>query len=166
MTPLKLQDVLVGKNSDDGGLLGHILRDLRTIDSRQPFNIYDNSPIQRQYGDDKSVYPYCFSTLGDGEDNGETAKQEVVIIVASYSVDEAYSGYRDVMNALERIRQYFMKYPDGNDNIISFPYGSFFEALKPVKWRAPEPSSYAPVFVGGLNISFRLPGISRISPYI
>ena len=170
MTPLKLQDYFVGSKNRDGrfsgGLLEYILKDLRTIDGEKPWNIYDNSPDQRKDKGDISIYPYCFSVLGDGEDNGETAKQQVIIVAATYNIDVSYSGYRDVMNALERIREYLMKYPNGNDEILKNQEGSFFEVLKPIKWVSPEQSSNSPVFIGGLELNIQLPAIGRMIPYI
>lgn len=148
MTPLFLQDALVTE-------VGEVLESLQTA-SENPFKVFPQNIPPRKEDKDYSIFPFCRVVLGDGEDSGEESTQDIVLVLAVRDPGEDMQGYRDVANAVQRLRERFNKRPE---------VGRCFSIRSPIRWVLPEKDDAYPVYYGALLLTADIPQIDIDSEY-
>jgi len=128
MTPLILQN--------------EIKKELEKI--LEGFNVYEQSLPSRQ-GKDDSHFPYALVQLGNGKEDDEDATQEVIISFGAKDVSKDYSGYINVVNVIQYVRQHFLC-----KRII----GNVFELKLPINWVLPEGDENYPYYFGGILLQY------------
>lgn len=146
MTPLNLQDSL---KMELEKVLANVL-----LKSSEAFHFYTQNLPPKKDSQDKSMFPYCLIKLGDGEDDQETSTQDVIIVFATWDKDKDYQGYRDVMNAIQIVREYLKKNQEIDDT---------FSIKYPVRWASPDDSDTYPFYFGAILVTFSLPQIGLVS---
>lgn len=143
MTPLFLQDSLNKR-------IESILSPMELMGGRKFIGYTQEAPPQREDKDD-SLFPFFRVLLGEGEDGNEDAVQDVVIVLATRDPSRDRQGYRDVMNAIQRLREHFSKDPDISRR---------FTIQKPIRWRPPDPGDNTfPEFYGAIQFKVELPQV-------
>lgn len=146
MTPLDLQDSL--KEEFSKVLSGVLIR------SGEQFQIYTQNLPPKKDAKDNSMFPYCLIKLVDGEDDQSDATQDVVVVFATIDKEKDYQGYRDVMNAIQKVREYLKKTQE-----ISGKYSVKY----PIRWASPDDSDTYPYYFGAILVTFNLPQIGLVS---
>jgi hypothetical protein len=146
MTPLDLQDSLKIELTE---VLSKVL-----LKSGEQFNLYTQNLPPKKDAKDKSMFPYSLIKLGDGEDDLDDATQDIVIVFATYDNDQNYQGYRDVMNAIQKVREYLKE-----KQII----GQRYTVKYPIRWASPDDSDTYPYYFGAILVTFNLPQIGLVS---
>ena len=142
MTPLDLQDCL---EKEIGDVLSKVL-----IKNDDTFHLYTQNLPSKKDAKDYSMFPYVLIKLGDGEDNLDAATQDVVMVFATRDTDQNYQGYRDVMNAIQKVREYLKKTQE---------VGERYTVKYPIRWAAPDDSSTYPFYFGAILVTFNIPQI-------
>lgn len=148
MTPLFLLDALENQLKV---ILEHV-----GLRCGKPFQVYPQNLPPRKAKGDFSEFPYCKIELGDGSDDKDGSGQDVILVFGVRDDDPEYQGYRDVMNGIESVREYFLKYPtlDGR-----------FEVQRPIQWTIPDNPATYPAYFGALILRFSIPQPQRVSEY-
>lgn len=142
MTPLDLQDCLKKE-------ISNVLTKVLTK-SGDAFHIYTQNLPPKKDVKDHSMFPYCLIKLGDGEDSRNSATQDIIIVFATMDTDQSYQGYRDVMNAIQRVRKYLNETQEvGNKYTVKFP----------IRWASPDDSETYPYYFGAILATFNIPQI-------
>lgn len=144
MTPLMMQDSLVERVQRD-------LSNMKLMDGRS-FTAYPQHLPPRKADKDTSIYPFARVYLGDGEDTDDDATQDVVVVLATRDTSENMQGYRDVMNAIQRLRESLCKAPSLDRR---------YEIRKPIKWMPPDADATFPEFYGAIQFTVGIPQIER-----
>lgn len=144
MTPLMMQDALVQRIQND-------LSGMKLMDGKL-FRAHPQHLPPRKEDRDYSIFPFARIFLGDGEDTEESVAQEVVVILATRDTAANMQGYRDVMNAIQRLRESFCKNPDVDGR---------YTIQKPIRWLPPDADATFPEFYGAIQFSVELPQIGR-----
>jgi hypothetical protein len=146
MTSLDLQDSL---KTEIGSVLSRVL-----TKGGEAFHIYTQNLPPKKDAKDDSMFPYGLIKLGDGEDDQDDASQDVVIVFATKDADQSYQGYRDVMNCIQRVREYLREQPE---------IGKRYSVKNPIRWAAPDDSATYPYYFGAILVTFHIPQIGPIS---
>lgn len=101
--------------------------------------------------------PFVIIRLSEGEmEQPEDAERvKVIFIFCSKAPEWNKSGYADVMNMIQRIKERFLKNPT---------VGNYFTAELPMKWVLQEEDT-SDLYFGGLEMDFACPGIRRESEF-
>ncbi|MCM1412524.1 MAG: hypothetical protein NC305_18570, partial [Lachnospiraceae bacterium] len=113
MTPLELQDELVGEMSRI--LDGYTYK--TPEGKRIPINVFAQNIPMNETDDEDDPIPYIIVRLNSGEDDGTRDSFNTVSIVVIVGIwDDALDaqGHRDVMNIIQKIYQRFHENPDLN----------------------------------------------------
>ncbi|AKL95013.1 hypothetical protein CACET_c15640 [Clostridium aceticum] len=142
-----LQDCLIKELQDILG--GMLFKNSR--DERVPINIYSQYLPAKEDEDDEQHYPYIIARVLDGDDSEENqpASCKIMLIIGLYDEDDRYQGYKDVMNVIEKIRQFLLK-----KRMVA---GQFILEY-PLQWAVNEEDVY-PFYFGGIETNWTLPGI-------
>lgn len=150
MTPLELQDELVGEMSRI--LDGYMYRNPEG--EYIPINIFaQNIPMNEADSEDDPV-PYIIVRLSSGEDDGSRDSfntVSVVVIIGIWDDSLNSQGHRDVMNIIQKIYQRFHENPDLNRKAT---YAGGF------KW-AIQDDAYYPYSFGACHMKFYIAAIRR-----
>lgn len=146
MTPLNLQDSL---KLEIGDALSKML-----LKSGDTFHIYTQNLPPKKDAKDYSMFPYGLIKLGDGEDDQESATQDIVMVFATRDTDKSYQGYRDVMNAIQKVREYLKEQPE---------IGRKYTIKYPIRWASPDDSATYPFYFGAILVTFNLPQTGIVS---
>lgn len=159
MTPLMALDELCKVMSD-------LFDGLVMLDSEK-FKVYSQNLPPKVAGELNEPYPYCLVTLAEGNQTDDDASQEFVIMLGTKEdlllqkdqpyKTSTYSGYRDIANAIEQIRQRFSANPE---------YGNCFTVQPNLKWVIQSGDEDYPFYVGGIHLTVDLPKSSIISQNI
>jgi hypothetical protein len=153
MTPLMLQDMLVEemKLILDGYLYKNPLGD------RVPMKVFAQHIPIRETDDDEYSAPYIVVRLDGGEDPGGESNNavDIMIIVEVWDDTLDSQGYRDTMNAIQKIYQRFHENPNLNNRAV---YSGAFE------WALQENGEY-PYFIGACTMRFYIPAVRREDKY-
>lgn len=144
MTPLFLQDALLKD-------IGALLQNLQVAGGN--FKGYGQNLPPRKADKDYSIYPFFRVLLCDGVDD-DTATQDVVIVLCVRDPGEDMQGHRDIMNAIQRIREHYRKHPE---------IASTFSVTGKIRWTLPEDSDTYPEFYGAVLLTVAIPQISVYS---
>lgn len=162
MTPLELQDELVGEMSrildgytykTPGGERIPIHVFAQNIPMKEVHNEYDDEADIGDALEDDSI-PYIIVRLISGEDDGTRESVNTVSIVAIVGIwDDALDaqGHRDVMNIIQKIYQRFHENPDLNRKAA---YAGGF------KW-AMQDDTYYPYSFGACHMKFHIAAVRR-----
>lgn len=101
--------------------------------------------------------PFVIVRLSEGEmEQPEDVEQvKVVFIFCSEAPELNKSGYVDVMNMIQRVKERFLKNP---------VVGNYFTAELPMKWVIQEDDT-TELYYGGMEMNFYCPGIRRESKF-
>lgn len=150
MTPLELQDELVGEMSRI--LDGYTYK--TPAGDRIPINVYAQSIPMNETDDEDDPIPYIIVRLNSGEDDGARDSFNTVsllIIIGIWDDTLEAQGHRDVMNIIQKIYQRFHENPDLNRKAV---YAGGF------KWAMQE-DNYYPYSFGACHMSFHIAAIRR-----
>lgn len=149
MIPTLLQDDLVEETKlmFDGFMLKNAKKE--TV----PMNVYPQFLPSKSSKEDINHFPYIIVRTSDGEEKneGDVPDTKIMFIVGVFDEDDKYQGYKDVMNALEKMYQHLFR-----KRVISNKY----ECIFPVKWVVNEEDVY-PYYFGGLETNWTLPKIMQ-----
>lgn len=101
--------------------------------------------------------PFVIVRLSEGEmEQPEDAERvKVIFIFCSQASEWNKSGYADVANMIQRVKERFLKNP-----VI----GDYFTAELPMKWVLQEDDT-TDLYYGGVEMDFACPGIRRESRF-
>jgi len=148
MTPFELQEKLVI----------HIERvlNLQSTANNIAFNVYTQNLPQKNGAKDESMYPFSVVALADGE-QGDEATQDVVFTFGVKDASLNYQGFKDVVNAIEKVRQYLI----ANQEIEQR-----FCLKLPLRWTYPESTETYPFYFGAIIATYTIPKININNQYI
>lgn len=156
MTPILLQRAL----KKDLEVLFTGFRSSEKMDySEKEVTIYKQDlPVNIESMEAEGKMPYVIIRLIEGEmEQSENAEQvKVFFIFCSKAPEWNMSGYADVMNMIQKVKERFLKNP---------AVGDFFTAELPMKWVIQESDTAPDIYFGGLEINFACPGIRRESKF-
>ena len=150
MTPLELQDELVGEMSRI--LDGYTYK--TPEGERIPINVFAQNIPMAETDDENDSIPYIIVRLSSGEDDGTRDSINTVSIVVVVGIwDDALDaqGHRDVMNIIQKIYQRFHENPGLNGKAV---YTGEF------KWAIQE-DDYYPYNFGACYMKFQIAAIRR-----
>ncbi len=150
MTPLELQDELVGEMSRI--LDGYTYK--TPEGERISINVFAQNIPMNETDDEDDPVPYIIVRLNSGEDDGTRDSFNTVSIVVIVGIwDDALDaqGHRDVMNIIQKIYQRFHENPDLNQKAA---YAGGF------KW-AIQNDAYYPYCFGACHMKFQIAAIRR-----
>lgn len=151
MTPLELQDELVGEMSRI--LDGYTYK--TPNGERVPINVFAQNVPMNDTDDEDDPVPYIIVRLSGGEDDGTRDSFNTVSIVVIVGIwDDALEvqGHRDVMNIIQKIYQRFHENPDLNR---SAAYAGDF------RWAIQEDDACYPYSFGACHMKFRIAAVRR-----
>ena len=101
--------------------------------------------------------PFVIVRLSEGEmEQPEDAERvKVIFIFCSQASEWNKSGYADVANMIQRVKERFLKNP---------VVGDYFTAELPMKWVLQEDDT-TDLYYGGVEMDFACPGIRRESRF-
>lgn len=154
MTPLELQDELIGEMSrilegyayktPNGGLI--------------PVNVFAQELPMNGTDDEYDPVPYIIVRLTGGEDDGGRESfntVSVVLIVGIWDDSPEAQGHRDVMNIIQKIYQRFHENPDLNRKAAYA--GGFAWAM--------QDDEYYPYSIGACHMKFHIAAVRRKEDY-
>lgn len=93
---------------------------------------------------DKTIYPLIQVTIVEGKVKIYDKKTtNIGIIVGNFDTDKEFTGYKNLMNMVEKIKQFFEK------NIV---FGAF--EIEELDWNLSDENLY-PYFIAGIEIKFK-----------
>lgn len=154
MTPLELQDELVGEMSRI--LDGYTYK---TPDgNRIPINVFAQNIPMNETDDEEDPIPYIIVRLSSGEDDGTRDSfntVSVVFIIGIWDDSLDAQGYRDAMNIIQKIYQRFHENPDLNRKAL---YAGEF------RW-AMQDDAYYPYSFSAVHMKFYIAAVRRESEF-
>lgn len=150
MTPLELQDELVGEMSRI--LDGYAYK--TPNGERVPINVFAQNIPMNETDDEDDPVPYIIVRLKSGEDDGTRDSfntVSIVVIVGMWDDVLDAQGHRDVMNIIQKIYQRFHENPDLNRKAA---YAGDF------RW-AIQDDEYYPYSLGACHMRFRIAAVRR-----
>lgn len=147
MTPFNLQEKLVENIKS---------LNLQSTAINSGFNVFiQNLPPKKDAKDD-SMFPFCLITLTDGE-QGEEATQDILFTFGVKDQNTNYQGYKDIVNSIEKVRQYLIKDKEVENRFI----------LKtPIRWTYPDSVETYPFYFGAILATYTIPQITINNNYI
>lgn len=148
MTPFELQEQLAIGISNTVNL--------QSTANKTKFNVYKQNLPPKKDAKDDSMYPFCLITLVDGEQD-EEAIQDVVFTFGVKDSNSDYQGFRDVVNAIEKVRSFLI----GNQEI-----GERFCLKFPLRWTYPDSTETYPFYFGAIIATYTIPQINMNNQFI
>lgn len=140
MTPLNLQQALKAT-------LEQVAKLQLTAQHDGGFNIFLQNPPPKSSKDD-TIFPFICIELGDGEQSGSEATQEIIMTIGVKDTTTDYQGFQDVVTAIEELRRALM-----NNPVIGRRY-----RMKPsIRWIIPRDEDTYPYYFGAVIVSYELP---------
>ena len=127
--------------------------------SERAVTIYEQDlPVDIETMEAEGKIPYVIIRIMEGEmDQLEDTEQvKVYFIFCSKAPEWNMSGYSDVMNMIQRVKERFLKNP---------VVGDYFTAELPMKWLIQENETAPDIYYGGMEMDFACPGIRRESKF-
>lgn len=127
--------------------------------SERAVTIYEQDlPVNVENMEVEGKMPYVIIRLIEGEtEQPEDAEQvKVYFIFCSKAPEWNMSGYSDVVNMMQRVKERFLK-----NSVV----GDYFTAELPMKWVIQESEIAPDIYFGGIEINFACPGIRRESKF-
>lgn len=150
MTPTILQDSLVAdfKQQLDGFQLNNAKGD------RVNLNIYPQNLPAKKGQKDSDHFPYLVIRVMEGEDQEDKEESKnickVAFIIGAFDDNDNYQGYKDVMNAIEKIILRLKR---------KKLYNNQFELTSPLKWLIHDEDTF-PYYFGGIETYWNMPNIN------
>lgn len=152
MTPLELQDELVGEMSRI--LDGYAYKTPKG--KYIPIHVFPQNIPMSGTDDEDDPVPYIIVRLGSGEDDGSSDSSNmvsVIVIIGIWDDSMDMQGHRDVMNIIQKIYQRFHENSDLNRKAA---YAGKF------KWAIQEDLDECyPYYFGACSMDFQIPAIRR-----
>ena len=155
MTPIMLQKALKEE-------LERLFEDFFSSEkmdySERPVTIYEQDlPVNIETMEAEGKMPYVIVRIVEGEMEQleDTEQVKVYFIFCSQAPEWNMSGYSDVMNMIQRVKERFLKNP---------VVGDYFTAELPMKWVIQEDDTTDLYYVG-MEMNFHCPGIRRESKF-
>lgn len=155
MTPLLLQRAL---RKDFIQLFEGFFSSEKMDYSEKAVTIYEQDlPLSIETNEMEGKMPYVIIRLSEGEmeQPDEAERVKVVLIFCAQAAEWNKSGYADVMNMMQRVKERFLKNP---------VVGSYFTAELPMKWVIQEGDTMD-IYFGGMELEFACPAIRRESAF-
>lgn len=114
-------------------------------------------PLSIETEEDASKPPYIIVRLSEGEmEDWEDAEQvKVILIFCSECPEEEKTGYGDVANMIQQVKERLLKNPQ---------VGAYFTAELPMKWVIQEGDTHD-IYYGGMELTFSCPAVCRESEF-
>ena len=114
-------------------------------------------PLSIETEEDASKPPYIIVRLSEGEmEDWEDAEQvKVILIFCSECPEEEKTGYSDVANMIQMVKEWLLKNPQVD---------AYFTAEMPMKWVIQEGDTHD-TYYGGMELIFSCPAVCRESEF-
>lgn len=148
MTPSILQDSLVSDLKEE--LKGFLLKNAKgeTVN----FNVYPQNLPSKKEQNDTDHFPYIVIRVMEGEDQDEISDNtcKIDFIIGIYDDNDNYQGYKDVMNAISKIKQRLLS---------KLNYNNQFSIIYPFKWLIHDEDTF-PYYFGGIETNWTMPKVT------
>ena len=124
------------------------------------FEIYKGSLPIPDSEESPEPMPYIIVQLVNGEIRLSSNIVSVRLILATYDDDKNNKGYFDILNAIEKIRQHYTKYP-----ILNKRYVAKIDDKNSFEWSLPDEDTY-PYYFGGIQLNFEVAHCDREDDFI
>lgn len=156
MTPIILQKAL--KEELETLFEGFLSSPDPAFEGKQVAVFEQDIPLEMETEADEEKAPYIIVRLSEGEQaQWEDAEMVTVILIFCVKAPEwNRSGYQDVMNMIQKVKERLLKHPQ---------VGACFTAELPLKWVVQEGDTHE-LYYGGVELNFACPAILRESRFV
>lgn len=124
------------------------------------FEIYKGSLPIPDSAESPEPMPYIIVQLVNGEIGLSSNTVAVRLIIATYDDDKNNQGNFDVLNAIEKIRQHYTKYP-----ILNKRFVAKIDDRNSFEWSLPDEDTY-PYYFGGIQLNFEVSHCDREDDFL
>lgn len=121
-------------------------------------SVYEQDlPLEMETEDEEEKTPFIIVRLSEGEQEQRENAEMVTVVMIFCARDTAWnrSGYQDVMNMIQKVKERFLKNP---------LVGKYFTAELPLKWVIQEGETHE-IYYGGIELNFSCPAIRQESAF-
>lgn len=155
MTPIFLQKAL---KEEFEVLFSDFVSSNDTNFEKRGVSVYEQDlPLEMETEDEETKTPFIIVRLSEGEQEQREDAEMVTVIIIFCARDTAWSrsGYKDVLNMMQKVKERLLKNP-----IV----GRYYTAELPLKWVIQEGESHD-IYYGGMELTFACPAIQRESAF-
>lgn len=121
-------------------------------------SVYEQDlPLEMETEDEEGKTPFIIVRLSEGELEQRENAEMVTVVIIFCARDTAWnrSGYQDVLNMIQKVKERLLKNP---------LVGKYFTAELPLKWVVQEGETHD-IYYGGMELTFACPAIQRESKF-
>lgn len=121
-------------------------------------SVYEQDlPLEMETEDEEEKTPFIIVRLSEGEQEQRESTEMVTVVIIFCARDTAWnrSGYQDVLNMIQKVKERLLKNP---------LVGKYFTAELPLKWVVQEGETHD-IYYGGMELTFACPAIQRESKF-